>query len=156
MSLDFKKRDGSALIEAIAGLTMVLFAVGGIIGLVSQAISLNADISNRFTASGLATEGIELVKSYLDYNWNLVDSGTYELEYSCTSFSCATVSLNRFLKVDSNGMYQYGAGTTTQFKRNVEIVWDGVYTQVISTVSWTFKGEGRSIKIYDTFYNWRQ
>ena len=165
MYKDSKKQGGNILIETIVGLSIVLIAMTGIISLVTRAFSLNSDVSARFVAANLATEGIELTKYYLGANWDAVTPGVYEFTYTCDTFSplCAinlgtdlSIRSTRPLTVDANGMYSYDAGTPTQYLRSVVIDWSGGSVEVASIVSWKFKGEKNEIQFSNKFFRWHQ
>lgn len=165
MQQDSKRRSGNILIETIVGLSIVLIAMIGIISLVTRAFSLNSDVSARFVAANLATEGIELTKYYLDQNWDAVTPGVYEFTYKCDAFSplCAinlgtdlSLRSTRPLNVDVNGMYSYDGGAPTQYLRSVVIDWSGGSVEVASVVTWTFKGQKNEIQLSDKFFRWHQ
>jgi len=83
------------LIEALVALGILTSSFLGILGLISQSISLNRAIADQYTASYLAAEGIEIVKNVVDqnevdvqngsnnvsFNTNL-SSGCFEVEYT--------------------------------------------------------------------------
>ena len=86
-------RTGQILIEAIIALSALTIGFLGILALLSSSLSLNRVISDNYTATYLAAEGIEVVKNAIDRNYilqaggslvpwnNNLSEGTYEVEY---------------------------------------------------------------------------
>ncbi|RJQ30042.1 hypothetical protein C4565_01220 [Candidatus Parcubacteria bacterium] len=167
----FSKKTGSVLIEAMVGLSLVIFSFGGIIALVSRGFQLNTDALNKFVAVNLATEGIEIIKNSLDTNlyqansgWNTIRSGMYELDYTCDeidappcSYYAAGGRSSTPLKRDSDGTYAYDSGVETTFKRSVVIdASDGDSVKVYSIVRWDNRGTEEEVQISDVFFRWRK
>lgn len=166
---DFRKSNlikGQLLIESIIAISMITVGLLGIFSLLSQSLGLRRVVSERYTATYLAAEAVEIVKNTIDTNYieklpwnqNLSTSGDYELDYNDQPpFS---VYLGKLLKYDSGtGIYSYNFGDETQFKRKVTIGYpDGNANRmrVNVLVEWTTRGEGKfSINVEDHFYNWR-
>lgn len=70
------------LIEALVALGILTSSFLGILGLISQSISLNRAIADQYTASYLAAEGIEIVKNVVDQNEIDVQSGNTNVSFN--------------------------------------------------------------------------
>src|SRR3989338_10667327 len=62
------KERGYFIVEAVVGISIVVVAFLGIVGLLTQSLSLNRLVSDQHVGNGLAMEGIELVKNLIDRN----------------------------------------------------------------------------------------
>ena len=166
---DFRKPSlikGQLLIESIIAISMITIGLLGIFSLLSQSLGLRRVVSERYSATYLAAEAVEIVKNTIDTNYikklpwnqNLSTVGDYELDYDDQPpFS---VYLGKLLKYDSGtGIYSYNFGDETQFKRKVTISYpDGNANRVRVNVlvEWITRGEGKfSVNVEDHFYNWR-
>ncbi len=163
-----KEEEGSMMIEAVVGLTLVTVGLLGIFNLVTNSIRTNRAAGYRFIASNLAAEGIEVTKNIIDTNvaqgrpWNeYLASNNYQFSYD--SFADSTTGLNDFVLgihgpeyIKLGDRYQYKSGDKTIFKREVSV--NSVRSDAIrvnSIVSWEENGEVREINVEDHFYNWR-
>lgn len=160
MRTNASSRKGSALVEAIVGISIVLLAMSAIISMVVRAFSINNDISNRFIATNLSAEGVELMKYYLITDWESVGSGFYEVQYDCDSPACITTRgglSDRYLLLNKNtGLYEYATGVTTPFKRTVVVDWASGYAKIASVVQWVYKGEAHEVQMDEKLYLWRK
>lgn len=150
--------------ESIIAITIIVVALLGLFALLSQSIGLRRVTTERYIATYLATEGVEVVKNILDTNvirglaWNNdVTPGSYEVEYDDTQLQ---VYQDRFLRVDpATGLYQYTFGDPTIFTRRIVVNHPGgtgEEVQVNVIVEWTTRGGGEfSINLEDHFYNWQ-
>ena len=64
----FRKNKGYILIEAIIAITIAVVGLLGIFSLLSRSLSLNRVVADRFVASYLVAESIEIVKNLVDNN----------------------------------------------------------------------------------------
>jgi len=162
----FSSKSGSILIEAMVGLMLIIVSFGGIISLVSRGLQLNVEAKNKFIATNLAIEGIEIVKASLDTNWIGVKNGMYELDYTCKEIGtipCANTvgsqevrSTRKFWKTP-DGIYQYSVSMEeTPFMRSVVINATLSSVTVNSIVHWMSGGKIQEVQISDTFMKWRK
>lgn len=179
MSRAFLGRSGQALVESLVSLSVLTAGFIGIVSLLNQSIGLSSAVADNYTATYLAAEGIEIVKSVVDGNViktseNLArggsgpcwDSGFRSLiftigvgtDYTATTPQDFKVPLAReFLGFDGTH-YAYGLGAPSKFKRVIHVDFhfsdDEMY--VTSAVSWKGRGGSRqSVTLEDRFYNWR-
>jgi type II secretory pathway pseudopilin PulG len=158
-----RKNRGYVLIEAIVAITIAVVGLLGIFSLLSRSLSLNRVVADRFVASYLAAEGIEIVKNLIDNNilkgvpWNEgLSSGTYEADYADTGLIPDT---GRFINVNPDtGAYGYAELTPTLMKRTIAIrnSADGEEIAVGSRVNWVTRGGGKfDINLEEHLFHWR-
>ena len=158
---------GFSLIEVITAIFILTVGVGGAFSLIYQTLSAVYTIRSELTASFLAQEGVEIVKNLRDNAWlesraatstswlsNLSEAGgDFEIDYSTQSLSRANNST--YLKVDSNGFYNYSTGTPTNFTRNVVLTNVSTTTvKVVVNIEWQTGGRSHSLEIVENITNW--
>lgn len=164
-------RSGQALIESIVAVSILTVGFLGIFSLLSQSLSLNRVVSDNYTATYLAAEGIEIVKNLIDANtirgqaWNCgLTDGVYEAAWDSlpAAGACGGTALasnqNRFLSFSSaTNLYSYSGTSPTSFKRQIILTRvSGDELKVVSQVNWTGRGTGNfSVNLEDHFYHWR-
>lgn len=159
----YRKNKGYILIEAIIAITIAVVGLLGIFSLLSRSLSLNRVVSDRFVASYLAAEGIEIVKNLIDNNilagkpWNVgIPNGTYEADYTDTGLIPTT---SRFININSDtGAYGYSELMPTRMKRAIVIKnsSDGEEITVSSRVDWVTRGGGKfDINLEEHLFHWR-
>lgn len=165
-------RKGYLLIESMVAVTVIVVGLLGIFALLSRSLSLNRVISDRYVASYLAAEGIEIVKNLIDNNvlagdaWNKnLNEGNYQFDYMATILpaDCGS-ACNKIFYWDA-AQKIYGLipiGQKTNFIRKVSIkpIADlsglAQSLQVNSIVDWKTRGGANfSINLEDHFYNYR-
>lgn len=159
----YHKNKGYVLIEAIIAITIAVVGLLGIFSLLSRSLSLNRVVADRFVASYLAAEGIEIVKNLIDNNilagkpWNAgLANGTYEADYADTGLVPDT---KRFININSEtGAYGYSELVPTLMKRAIAVraSADGEQITVGSRVDWTTRGGGKfDIYLEEHLFHWR-
>ena len=157
---------GQLIIESIVAVTILVVAIFGIFALVSRSLSLFRVVSDRYTATYLAGEGIEIVKNIVDTNintcraWNTgLTDGAYLADYNDLVLTAKSSNNEPLLISDETGLYSYDAGTPTRFYRDITLESKGEEAQeliVRSNVSWTGRGNSQSeTRLEDHFFNWR-
>jgi len=161
------KNKGFSLIEVITAIFILAVGVGGAFSLIYQTLSAVYTIRSELSASFLAQEGVEIVKNIRNNAWlesraatstnwlaNLSETGgDYELDYSTQSLSRAYSG--SYLKVDSNGFYNYSSGTQTSFKRKISLTNVSTSTvRVAVTVWWQAAGRSRNLQVVENITNW--
>lgn len=154
---------GQALIEVLVAVSILTIGMLGVVTLLNRALSLNRVISDNYTATYLAAEGVELAKNLIDARaarggWGNAlpaPAGAYELDYEDTDF---VVDQGRTLSFDpTSRLYGYRGSSPTSFRRVVETEYvDSDEIRVTSVVAWETRGGGAfSVDLEDHFYNWR-
>ncbi|MFH1759098.1 MAG: hypothetical protein ABH822_00875 [Patescibacteria group bacterium] len=156
-------KNGYILVESVVAMTIVVVGLLGIFSLLSQSLSLNRVVGDRYVGTYLAAEGIEVAKNIIDNNivnsrpWNAgFSNGSFEVDFDSLSLES---NLNRYIKLDSpNGRYGYRDGADTRFKRTIkiELLGSGEEIKVNSVVKWLSRGEADfKVDLEDHFFNWR-
>ena len=153
---------GQSLIEAMVAIGIIVFGILSTLGLLSRALSLNRVVSDQFTATYLAAEGIEVVKNLIDANiiqgrpWNSgLTTGSFEADYNSLLFE---PNQGRRLLLDlASGHYSYDGGNPTSFVRTINIELIGSEEIKVSpVVAWRTRGGGNfEVRLEDHFFNWR-
>lgn len=181
----FKNQRASLMVESVVALALIIISLLGIVNLLTKSFYFNFETYNRFIATNLAIEGIEILKNIIDtniatntLNWENFNEGIYQIDYSSFTLPASyfaysnnvdknffknNVSIN-FLKFDSTTLkYNYTNGRNTNFKRLVALKYlsynsstpDKKIIKVNSYVYWIYKGREYLINLEDNFYNWR-
>ena len=163
---------GYLLIESMLAITVILVGLLGIFSLLSQSLSLNRVIADRYVASYLAGEGLEVVKNIIDNNvlagnpWNSgLSAGKYQFDYAADEVGtdCGASCTQDFYFDANKKVYSYTANDQkTNFNRIIflePLVDKSGLAQAIkvnSIINWPARGGGRfTINLEDHFYNYR-
>lgn len=160
-----KNQSGQILIEALVAITIATVGLLGIFNFLSRSLSLNRVVADRYVATNLAAEGIELVKNLIDTNviqglpWNSgLASGDFEMDYTDAALRPYSPPGDP-LRLDSlTGYYSYSTGENTNQRRKISI--DNISPneiKVVSRVDWVTRDNATfNIELEDHFFNWRQ
>lgn len=153
-------KSGFSLIGVIVAVFILSIGMIGVLDL-SQASLRAASLSQtRLIASGLAQEGIEMVRymrrTQSDWSdwYDAVSSGDYRVQYDNSSllpFSETPLKFNA-----ASGLYQYDSGDNSQFYRKIgltKISADEV--KVVVEVKWQRGGAWRNLTAEDRLWNWK-
>src|ERR1051325_3403499 len=67
---NWQNEDGSLIIESLIALSIALIGLVGVLAFLSQSIKVNTQVEQRFVATYLAAEGLEIVKSLIDLDYS--------------------------------------------------------------------------------------
>jgi len=151
------------LIETLVAVTILSIGIMASYAAITKVVSLTYLNSFRFTASRLAQEGMELVSNTRDTNWlngNDWDDGLIncisgcEIDYNDSSFF---PYMGEYLKIDSNGFYNYEDGDDSRFKRKIIITNVSADELKIKVeVTWPRLGSSPGVlEVEEHLYNWR-
>lgn len=152
------------LVETLVAITVMTIGIMACYGAITKVVSLTYFNSFRFTASRLAQEGMELVSNTRDTNWLNQgvdwDNGLTncilgcEIDYNDSSFSPYA---NRYLKIDSNGFYNYENGNNSRFRRKITITHiSSDELKVKVEVMWSRLGSSLgTLETEEHLYDWR-
>ncbi len=156
------RREGQLLIEAMIAISIITVGIVGVLALLSRSLTLNRVVADQYTATYLAAEGIEVVKSIIDANivnarpWNQgLTDGAYEVDFQSVALA---PDAGRQIQFDSStGYFGYQGGTPTTYRRRIQIALiSSDEVRVNSVVDWTTHGGGTfSLDTEDHFFNWR-
>jgi len=171
---------GFTLVETLVAIFVLTLSITGPLFIAQQSFTSAATARDRTTASFLAQEGIEYVRSVRDHNYLsgqdwltslspciglgkacTVDpiGETYPLVELCVSGVCGP------LQKTSNGVFGYQNGSEeTRFVRTITITFpddpvtdrDGFPAEVLVkvTVTWENKSVTRTTTVQERLYNW--
>jgi len=161
-----KSGAGFTLIEILVATTLITVGIVGFYAAITRVTSITLFSPSRFVASRLAQEGIELVSNIRDTNWvkgtanwddGLTDcSSGCEIDYNDSVFTNWTEP-GRYLKIDSNGFYNYDNGDDSKFKRKITITHINP-DEIKVKVQITWPGKGSSLEVLEVeehLYNWK-
>lgn len=141
--------------------TIFIVSVGlmGILGLSNASLKGASLSKNRLIASGLAQEGVEVVKNIRKSNtewddwYSSVVNGDYRVQYNSSALMAFSETP---LKLDPSGLYQYGSGDNTIFHRKVILTKISDHeVKVVVEVKWLLKGGQHTLTVEDRLWNWK-
>lgn len=173
---------GFSLLETIVAIGILTVVVSGIMNLVYQGSTSSRLQTDQVTATYLAADAIEYVRSLRDTYWleNIGDNTFNDWVLSSPISSCVDGCIidtridNDFINScgeicqpldydEGTGLYGYGDGSPSRFTRKVEIVpitnsGSDVYeVKVTATVSWQRSSEQNyQIQIQQYLFDYRQ
>ncbi len=155
-----QNQKGFGLLEVIVAILIVSVGVVGILTLASMSLRGASVSKMRLIASGLAQEGIEMVRdmrrSNMEWdNWYaLVSDGDYRVQYDSTNLMSFSETP---LKLDTNnGLYQYTSGDNTLFYRKITLeTISADEVKVVVEVKWPVKGDWYYLTAEDKLWNWK-
>jgi hypothetical protein len=167
-SFKFQENKGFGLLGVIIAIFITSIGLVSILALASMSLKSSTSGKMRLIASGLAQEGIEIVRDirrsnadWIDWEWYGANgaiaassSQSYRVQYDSTSLT--TPYSGAYLKMDANGLYQYDSGPDTLFKREItlkKISYREV--KVVAEVKWQIKGKWHYLTIEDRLWNWK-
>lgn len=169
-------KKGFTLIETIVALFVLSIALTGAFSVLIFNLQTSRYIKNAFIASGLAQEGLEVIRNIRDSDWysddyfglfgnpdhqNVFRDGVYRVQYNSTSL--IPLDDNPFLKKDTAGIYSYDSNAdskdtifrrTLEIKRNIQP--DGSVPEIILTVRvvWNERFGTKEITGEEHLYDW--
>jgi prepilin-type N-terminal cleavage/methylation domain-containing protein len=159
MIFNFKNNQkGFTLIEILIAISIFSIGIVGIYSLLNTVISTNYVSSDRFIASRLAQEGLEIVVNNRDRNWlkqtewdDDLNDGDYLASYDDIDLLTYEDS---FLKIDANGCYNYDNGADTKYKRKITLSHpDPDSLNIRVEVSWP--DDSSPLIVEKNLYNWK-
>lgn len=154
-------QDGITLIEVMVSILLFGIALGAVVFNLQANLTQADQLRNNSVAAGLAQEGIEVVRNIRDEEWigsvpstfgTKIPDGTYEIQWDSTDL---LTNQARFLKKDSNGMFSYGLGNDTIFKRTITITTVSSEERKITvSVAWALRGVNHTLGAEAHLYNW--
>ena len=158
-----KLNAGFTLVEVLIAVFIFGLAFTATSYILTTNLRSATSIRNNFVASGLAQDGIEVVRNIRDRDWFLGNSygasfpdGIYRIQWN--SQSLIAFGSNPKLRKDSvSGLFSYDSGSDTIFTRTVNIstIRANVEKRVIVTINWNDRGATKSLSAEEHLYNWR-
>jgi len=160
-----QNKNGFSLLGVIIAIFIAITGLIAILSLANYSLSAASNSKMKLIASGLAQEGIEVVRNIRESqsDWNEWYDGivncnypvqcNYQVQYN----SLALVSYSDTpLKIDSNGLYQYDSGNDSPFYRKISLskISDNE-VKVVVEIKWQEKGKLHSLIAEDRLWNWK-
>ena len=153
---------GFTLIEAVVVTFIVIVGIIGVLTVSQHAVLIVYDARDKLTAVYLAKEGAEIVRNIRDrnflrgYPWKTgLDSGVFMAAFDNPELITPYLSIP--LLINANGFYNYTTGTSTKFKRKINLTHltdpDRIRSEI--KVYWTDRGRTYNVTLEENLYNWR-
>jgi len=164
---------GISILEVVVAIMIITMGMVGVLSLVIQNVEAQYINKNVLMASGLAQEGLELVRNIRDLNWltpgndpiigwkqNIVGDGTYTMDYGgLASIKMAVNSIDEAgarLYVDSKGLYTHTVtAVAANFYRLITVVDNIDYLDVKCAIRWKDGTQDHNYTAETYLYNWR-
>lgn len=171
MNYKSKTNSGFTLVEVLIAIFLFGLSFTATSFILTANLRSAISIQNNFIASGLAQEGIEVVRNIRDRDWFLgnpfgtsIPDGTYRVQWDSQALIAlgSNPNLNRNI---TTGIFSYdsvgGFFPETIFKRTVDIVLvapagPSEEKRIIVNVTWIERGGAlKSVSAEDHLYNWK-
>ncbi len=158
-SIQFKKLPAFTLVEVLVAIFVLIVGAGAVFSLISQTLGSTSLLKEKFIATYLAQEAVEIVKNIRDSNWLAgrnwregLSAGERQVDYNDLTLS----SFNgNYLNIEANDFYGYGAGFPTKFVRKITLSnLDNNRIKVEVEVSWQERGKRHSFVLKSILTNW--
>jgi type II secretory pathway pseudopilin PulG len=165
MKEKYDNQKGFTLIEITVAFFVLAMGVMAVFTLINRNVAVANLTKNELIASHLAQEGIEITRNIRDSDWHAgnpfgfsLANGTWRVQHDSTSL--IILGSNPFLNVGTtDGIYGYGVGLGSPFKRTVQISTNvgeaSIRRIVVVDVTWEEGGLTKSVKAEEHLYNWR-
>ncbi len=166
---------GLSLIGVIVATFIIAVGLVCILALANISIRGSETSEMALIASGLAQEGIEVVRDiraanpdWIDWEWYgatiaTSTSQTYRFQYNSECLTCCPTSpgscptAETALKLDAtSGVYQYGSGSNSPFYRTITLTKNSSEeVKVVVEVEWRAKGETHTLTAEDRLWRYK-
>lgn len=155
---------GFTLLEVIIAVFIVAVGLVGILSLVNISLKGPSLSKNRLIASGLAQEGIEIVRDirksnveWGDWEWYSSIATSTVRDYRVQYNSANLISYSETpLKLNSSNLYQYDSGDNSLFYRKITLTKNSYNeVKVVAEVKWQIKGKWHYLFAEDRLWNWK-
>ena len=153
------KTKGFTLIEVLVAISIITVGIVGIYAIIPRIVTITSDNIDKFIASQLAKEGVEIIRNIRDENQLkalVFSSGLINCSEGCEIdyYDSLLTSYNaRFLKIDTDGFYNYQSGEDTKFKRKITIVQGANVLDI--NVEIIRAEEDSFFQVKEKLYDWR-
>lgn len=152
------QKNGFSLLGVIIAIFIITMGLIAILSLANYSLQAASNSKMQLIASGLAQEGIEVIRNLRESqsNWSdwysLVSSGDYRVQYNSGLMSYTDIPL----KINSNGLYQYDSGNNSPFYRRIRLskISDNE-VKVVAEIKWQERGKWHYLIAEDRLWNWK-
>ena len=170
MKIKIFNNQGISILEVVVAILIITIGMVGVLSLVIQNVEAQYINKNILIATGLAQEGLELVRNVRDLNWltagnawnqDIVGDGTYAIDYRGRgSINASVNTLNDAgarLYVNSSNLYTHSSadGAATDFYRLISVVDQANYIDVSCAIRWKEGTQNRDYTAETYLYDWR-
>jgi len=166
--MEYQTQKGFTLVETLVAIFILTLSITGPLFIAQQSFTSAATARDRTTASFLAQEGIEYVRSVRDHNYLSNETNWLQDLNDCFLGSCVIdASVPTYpsitacsgtcpsLKQTSSGFFGYESGEETKFMRTISMTQIQAHEVLLEVeVSWDYKGTTRRIIIEERLFNW--
>lgn len=159
---------GFTLVETLVAIFVLTLSITGPLFIAQQSFTSAATARDRTTASFLAQEGIEYIRSVRDHNYLSNEASWLQDLGPCLGGNCTIDSSVATypeiascsgtcdpLNQTSAGLFGYQSGTATRFIRTISITQVQAHEVLVDVeVHWTDKGVTRSVEVEERLFNW--
>lgn len=164
--MKYQNQQGFTLVETLVAIFILVMSITGPLFIAQQSFTSAATARERTTASFLAQEGVEYVRSVRDHNY-LANQNWMQSLAPCIGGRCTVDTTASYLtiaacgatcpalKKDTTGLFGYQNGTASKFIRTITLTQIQAHEMKVEvTVSWTHKGITRDVKVEERLFNW--
>jgi len=159
---------GFTLVETLVALVILTVALVPILTLSSSASRVSISLQDNLISSGLAQEGVEVIRAIRDTNWfngnpfnlglgsdTIGVSTDYRVEWNSTSNNLSSIGTQPLNL--NNGRYTYSGGSITKFSRTITITKiNAGELRVVSQVTWQSRYSiSKSVTAESHLFNWK-
>ena len=156
-------KKGFSLIGVILAVFITSVGIVGMLDLSQTSLKAATLSKTRLIASGLAQEGVEVVRytrrAQMEWDdwYDSVSSGNYLVQYNNANLLDFLVFSETPLRLNAgSGLYQYDAGANSPFYRKVTLTkWSSTEVRVIVEIKWLEKGNWHKLTVEDRLLNWK-
>lgn len=156
-------QSGLTIVEVLVTLSILSLVLTAVTGSILSSFDVAKSAQNSFIASGLAQEGMEIVRNVRDNSFlagsdlSLLPNGNFRVEWSDSFInkSAGDILSEPALRRDPSGLFSYSGTTDSGFKRIVTISGDSVSKRITVNVVWNERGRDKNLSAETILYNWR-
>jgi len=166
--MKYQNQQGFTLVETLVAIFILVMSITGPLFIAQQSFTSAATARDRTTASFLAQEGVEYVRSVRDHNYLANNANWLDGLTPCISGNCTLdTSVPTYPSIDScsgtcpvlqqttAGLFGYQSGIDTRFTRIVSMTQVQAHEVLVEVeVSWTDRGTTRKVEVQERLFNW--
>lgn len=158
-----KQQSGLTIVEVLVTLGILSLVLTAVSGSILSSFDVAKTAQNSFIASGLAQEGMEIVRNIRDNGFvagsdlSVLPNGNFRVQWNDQSISqtAGAIDGEPELRRDDNGLMSYGGAKGSGFRRVITITGNNNEKNIVVTVGWTERGRNKALTAETVLYNWR-